>query len=189
MLGDGRKPLDLLRVHNRQVQASLRAVIQKNRVHYFTRTRRQSKRNVGNTEDRPHIRQRLLDQPDTFHRLDRPPDVILISRRAREDQRIENDVLWAQSVLFREQFVRTLCNRQLPLARERLRLQLVLIDAADHNRRAEFVRNRHHSFEFLLAVLQVDGIDDGFALTIRQRQLDRCRIGGINHQRRLHFTD
>ena len=51
------------------------------------------------------------------------------------------------------------------------------------------MRDRHHALEFFLAVFQVDGIDDGFALAIRQRQLDRCRIGGINHQRRFYLAN
>src|SRR5207247_11424250 len=133
--------------------------------------------------------QSLLDQPDAFHRLDRSADIVFIPGGAREDQGIENDVLRSEPVFFRQQLVGTLGNRELPLARKRLGLQLVLIDAADHYGSSELMSNRHEAFEFFLAVLEVDGIDDGFALAIGQRQLNRRRVGRIDHQRRFYFAD
>ncbi len=51
------------------------------------------------------------------------------------------------------------------------------------------MRDRHDAFELFLAIFQVDGIDDGFALAIRQRQLDCRRIGRVDHQRRFHFAN
>ena len=51
------------------------------------------------------------------------------------------------------------------------------------------MRNRHHAFEFFLAILEIDRIEDRLALAIRQRQLDRRRIGGIDHHRCLHFSN
>ena len=51
------------------------------------------------------------------------------------------------------------------------------------------MRDRHNPFEFLFAILQIDGIENRLALAIRQRQLDRRGIGRVNHHRRFHFAD
>src|SRR5208283_572425 len=155
--------LQLLRVHNRQIQPGLRGVVQKHRVHHLARARRQSKRHVGNPQNRPRIRQRLLDQPDALHRFHCAADVVLVARRARKHQRVEHDILWCHLVLLRQQFVRPLRNRQLPLPRERLRLLWVFVNAAHHNRRAKIVCDRHHLLKLVLPIFQVDRIDDRFA--------------------------
>ena len=62
---------------------------------------------------------------------------------------------------------------QLALAREGLRLLLVFVDAAHDQRRAVRLGDGAGALEFFFAVLEVDGVDDGLALAIRQRQLDR----------------
>ena len=47
-------------------------------------------------------------------------------------------------------------DRELALAREGLRLQLVFVDGADDQRRAVALGDRADALEFLFAVLQVD---------------------------------
>ncbi len=88
-----------------------------------------------------------------------------------------------------QQIHRALRHRQLALARERLRLQLVLIDRAHNQRRAIRFRQRADALELLFAVFQIDRVDDALALAVRQRQFDRARIGGIDHDRRLDDAD
>ena len=46
MFRNRRKPFELLRIHNRQIESCFGAVVQKNRIHHLARARRQSKRNV-----------------------------------------------------------------------------------------------------------------------------------------------
>ena len=62
--------------------------------------------------------------------------VVLVARRAREHERVEDDVVRPDAVLLRQQLVRALRHLQLALARDRLRLLLILVDAADDERRA-----------------------------------------------------
>ncbi len=131
----------------------------------------------------------MLNQANAFHRFHSAADVVFIAGGARKHQRIENDVFGSEAVLFREQPVGTLRNGQLALARERLSLDGIFINATDHNGSAKLVGNRHGTFEFFLAILEVNGIDDGFALAVGQRQFDGRGIGGIDHHRRFHFSD
>src|SRR5207247_7521009 len=151
--GDGRKPLDLLRVDDGQIQPGLRRVVQENRIHHLASARGQPKGNVRNAQNRAHFGQSLLDQPDAFHRLDRSADIVFIPGGAREDQGIENDVLRSEPVFLRQQLVGTLGNRELPLARNRLSLQLVLLGAADHYRPSPLLSTRPHAFASFLPLL------------------------------------
>ena len=79
-------------------------------------------------------------------------------------------------------------DRQLALAREGLRLQLVFVDGADHQRRAIPLRDGADALELLLAILQVDRVDDALALAVGERQFHRLRIGGVDHHRRFDFA-
>ena len=64
---------------------------------------------------------------------------------------------------------------EFALTRKGLRLHRVFVDAADDQRRAVGARQRAHALEFLLAVFEVDRIDDAFALAIGERELDGAR--------------
>ncbi len=72
-----------------------------------------------------------------------------------------------------EQFVGALGDFQFPLARERLRLLRVFVDAADDKRCAVGTGQRADALELLLAVFEVDRIDDALALAIGEREFDR----------------
>ena len=80
----------------------------------------------------------------------------------------------ADAVLPGEELVGALGDRELALARDRHALLLVLVDAADHHRRAVGAQERHHPLEALLAVLEVDRVDDRLALAVAERQLDHA---------------
>ncbi len=80
-------------------------------------------------------------------------------------------------------------HRQLALARERLRLQLVFVDGAHHQRRAVAPGDGADALEFLLAILQVDRVDDALALAPGERQLHRLGVGGVDHHRRFDLAD
>src|SRR5215471_4605964 len=97
-------------------------------------------------------RQCFFDQTNPLYRLHRAANVVFISRRAGKHQWVEDNILRRHPILFRQQFVRALRNLQFSFSRERLRLHLVLVDAAHHDRRAKVVRDRHHFLEFVLAV-------------------------------------
>src|SRR5215469_8813728 len=187
--GNRRKALDLLGVDNRQVQTSFGAVVEENGVQHFARARRQPEGNIRNAEDGAHVGQSLLDQANAFHGFNGATDVVVIAGSAGKDQRVEDDILWSHIVVFRKQLVGALGDGQLAFARERLRLNRVFIDAPDDHGGAVFTRNRHGSLELFLAIFEVDGIDDGLALAIGESQLDGHRVGGINHDWRLHFVN
>ncbi len=58
---------------------------------------------------------------------------------------------------------------QFAFARDGLGLEFVLVDRPDDDRRAELLHQRQHLVEFLLAVLEIDRVDDALALAIGQR--------------------
>ncbi len=70
------------------------------------------------------------------------------------------------AVFFGEQLVGALRDGEFALAREGLGLELVFVDAADDQRRAVGAGERADALEFFLAVFEVDGVDDAFALAV-----------------------
>ena len=149
----------------------------------------QSERDVGDAKDRLATRQRLFDQPNAFDRLDARADIILVAGADREDERIEDDVLGLDAVFFGEQLERALGHLQLALARDGLRLLLVIVDASDDQRGAEAARERHDFLEAILAVFEVDRIDQRLARRALERLFDHAMIGRIDHQRHFDFFD
>jgi hypothetical protein len=181
--------LELLGVHDREVEPRLRAVIEEHGVEHLAAGFRQAEGHVRDAEDRLGLRERILDQPDAFDRLDRAADVLLVAGRARERERIPEDVLARDAVLLRHQLVRALRHRELAFARDGHALFLVLVDRAAHDRGAEPSRERQHGLEALFAVLEVDRVDDRLALRVGERALDHGRVGRVDHERRLDLPD
>ena len=189
LFGNRRIALQLFGVDDREVEAGLHAMIEHHGVQHFAAGLRQSEGDVGDAEDGFATRQRLLDQPDAFDRFDAGADIIFVAGADREDQRIEDDVLGLDAVLFGEQLERALRDLQFALARDGLRLLLVLVDASDDQRGAEAARERHDFLEAILAVFEVDRIDQRLARRALERFFDHAVIGRIDHQRNFDFLD
>ena len=173
MLGDRREALDALGVDDGEIEAGLRAVVEKNGVDHFARAGRQAEGHVGNSENCADVRNLFLDEANAFDRFDRAADIVFIACGAGENERIENYVFRANAVFPGEQLVGALGDFEFALAREGLRLTGVFVDAADDERRAVRARQRANALEFFFAVFEIDGIDDAFALAIGERKLDR----------------
>ena len=189
LFGNRRIALQLLGIDDREVEPGLHAMIEHHGVQHFAARLGQSERDVGDAENGFAARQRLLDQPDAFDRLDAGADVIFVAGADREDQRIEDDVFGLDAVFFGEQLERALRDLQLALARDGLRLLLVLVDASDDQRGAEAARERHDFLEALLAVFEVDRIDERLARRALERFFDDAVIGRVDHQRHFDFLD
>src|ERR1039457_160908 len=71
----------------------------------------------------------------------------------------------------------------------RLRLELVFVDRSHDEGRAIAPGDGTDQLELLLAILQVDGIDNALALAVGQREFQRARIGGVDHDGRLDLAD
>ena len=76
---------------------------------------------------------------------------------------------------------------QLALTGDGLGLVLVVVDAADDQRRTVPPRQRDHRLEPGLAVLQVDGVDDRLAGRSLQSFLQHLVVGGVEHDGDFYF--
>src|SRR5208282_6275341 len=104
-----------------------------------------------------------------FDGLDAGADIVFVAGADRENERIEDDIFGLDAVFLDEQLERSLRHMQLALARNGLCLLLVVVDASDHKRGAETARKRHDLLETILAVFEVDRIDERLA----RRALER----------------
>ena len=180
-LGYGSVTLHHFRVDDGHVQAGLDAVVKEDRIEHLASGRWQAEGDVGNAQNRLRVWQGLLDQTHPFDGLRRRTNVVHVARAGGENQRVEYQVFFRDAVLFCQQFVRTLGNFQLAFSGDGLRLVIVVVDAAHHQRGAVCPGQRGHSLEAGLPILQVHRIDDGLALQPLQRFFNDGGVSGVNH--------
>src|ERR1041384_1303572 len=173
----------------RKIETGLRAVIEENRVQHLPSGVGQAKGNIADSENRLDVRDLLLDQPHAFNCFNRAADVVFVPGGARKHKRIDDDVFNANTEIFGEKFDGTPRDFKLALAGYSLGLLLVFVDATDDQRSAVLARKGRYALEFVESIFEVNRVDDRLALAIGQRAFNGDRIGGIDHDRRLHHTN
>ena len=186
--GDRGVARQLLGVDDRQVEPGLDAQVEEDRVEDLAAGRRQAERDVADAEDGLAGRQIALDRRHPGDRLLAGADVVPVAGAEREHQRIEDQVFGRQPVFPGQQRETALRDGELPLPADGHALLRVFVDAADHHGRAVMPEQRHDPGEALLAVFQVDRVDDGLALRTFQRGADHVRVGRVDHQRDFDLT-
>ena len=175
-------------VDDGHVEAGLDAVIQENRIQHFAPGGGQAKGDIGDSQNRLGLGQRLFDEPDALDGFGPGADIVGVAGADGKDQRVENQVFRRDAVFFGEQRGGTQGHFQLALAGDGLRLLRVVVDAAHHQRRPVAAGQRRHRLKAGLAILQIDRVDDGLALQPFQRQLNHGGVGGVDHYGRLDFA-
>ena len=187
--GDRGVARQLLGVDDRQVEPGLNAQVEEDRVEDLAAGRRQAERDVADAENGLAGRQGALDRRHAGYRLLAGADVVPVAGAEREHQRVEDQVLGRQPVLLGQQCETPLRDGELPLPADGHALLWVFVDAADHHGRAVAPEQRHDPGEALLAVFQVDRVDDGLALRAFQRGADHVGVGRVDHQRDFDLAD
>src|SRR5579862_5236594 len=181
VLWDRGESLDAFGVDDCEIESRFRAVIKKNRINYFARAGRQAETYVADPKNGANVRNFFLDVADAFDGFHRATDIILVARSAGENERVEDYIFRGNFIFAGEQIARAFGDSEFAFARECLRLEFILVDAADDDRRAVITGQWTDAFEFFFAIFQVDRVDDAFALAVSQRKLDAFWIGGIDH--------
>ena len=186
--GDAVLRHDLRGVHDRGGEAALARVMQEHAVEHRARRRLQAERDVREAEDDAALREFPRDRRDAVERLEAEASVVVVAGRDREGQRIEEDVLLGKPPLLRVEVADA--RRDLKLARRGLRHAglLVLVDRQRDARSAVLLQQRADAVHPLLAVLEVDRVDDRLSAVALQAFLDHDRVGRVEHDRRVHLA-
>ncbi len=161
----------LARIHDPHVHACLDGVVEEDRMHGLA-DRLIAAERKGQVRDAARDMHMRQFRADTAHRLDVGDGVIIMlldPGRDRENVRIEDDVLGGEACAFGEQTVGALADREFPLRRVCLPL---LVERHDDHRRSIAQDLPGLSEKWLLAFLEADRIDDGFALHAFQSCFD-----------------
>ena len=185
LVRDRRVSDDLLGVDDGEVEPRARRMVEKHRVEDLAPRLGKAEADVGDPEDRLRLRERRLDQADPLDRLLGAADVLRVAGAAREDQRVEEDVLGRELVLFGQERVAAPGDLELAVARDGHPVLGILVDRSDHEGRAVPLRQRHDRLEALLAVLEVDRVQDRLALAPLQAELQDLRVRRVEHERDL----
>ena len=106
----------------------------------------------------------MFNQPDSFNRLFAGTDIVAVTGSKGKHERVENNIFGVQAVFPGEQCMASFGHCEFPLLGDRHALFRVFIDTAHHHRRAVAFDERNDLGKPFLAVFQVDGVDDRFAL-------------------------
>ena len=139
-------------------------MVEKHGVQHLAAGRRQAKGHIADTQDGLTGRQCLFNQPDAGNRFFAGTDIVAVSGAKGKYQRIENNIFGLQTVFPGQQIMAPFGHGEFPLPGDRHALFRVFINTAHHHRRAVAFDERHDLGKPLLAVFQVDGVDDRFAL-------------------------
>ena len=189
VFGDGGVALQLFGVDDGEVEAGFGGVIKKDGVDHFAGGGGEAEADVGDAEDGFDEGDFAFDVADGLDGLNRPADVIFVAGGAGEDQRVDSDVFRRDAVFVGEQIDGAAGDSEFAFAGEGLRLEFVLVDGAADEGGAVGFGERGDALELLLAVFEIDGVDNTFALAIREGELHRGGVGGVDHDGGFGFAD
>src|SRR4051812_30149343 len=178
--------LQLLGIDDGEVETRLDAVVKEDGVHHFASGNGEAEAHVADAEHRLAARKLCFDETYGLDGRNRATRVRRVARGAGEDERVEVEVLFRDAVLAGQEVAAAHRDRELVLRLDRLP---ALVDAPDDEGGTETPRERDHACKALLAVLEIDRIDDRLALRVRQRRGDRLLVGRVDHQGRADLLD
>ena len=157
-------PFQLFRVHNRQVETRFDTVIEKHGVQHLAAGRWEAEGHIADTQDGLAGGERLFNQPDPFDCLLAGANIVAVTGSQGKHQRVENNIFCVQAVFVGEQCIAPFGYGKFSLPGDRHALFRVFINTAHHHRGSVAFDERHDLGKPLLAVFQVDGVDDRLAL-------------------------
>src|SRR6185437_11503946 len=170
-------------VDDRAIESAVDRLAQENAVQYAPWIDGESERDVAYAQNGTHLGQLLLDAAHGFERLDAGAAIFVLSGRDRQRQRIEDQIHRANAVLLGRELVDALGDRDFLVGGKR---HAVFVDGQRDHRRAIALGHGQDFGSALLAVFQVDRVDDGFAGNALQRHLDDIGLSGVHKNWRGH---
>ena len=183
--GDGVQGHDPGHVQNGPGHAALQGVVQEHRVEHVAGRRLEAEGYVRQPEHDLAFGQGFGDGLDAVEGGKAQTAVVVVARADGKRQGIDQQVRRWQPVAFAGELVKPPGDAELAGA---ILGHAVLVDGQRHHRGPEAARQLQALSRRLLAVLEVDGVDDGLAAVELERRLDDADLGGIDDQRRRHRT-
>ena len=147
-------------MHDGAGQPAAQGVVEKHRIQDLPRRRVQAEGDVRQAEDDLAFGHRPRDLLDRVQGIEAEPAVVLVAGADRKGQRVEQQIRGRQAVLVAGEIVKPAGDGELVL--DVLR-HARLVDRQCDDRRAKAAREPEPLVGGLLAILEIDRIDDGLA--------------------------
>ena len=183
LVGQAVERHDLAGVDDGRVEPGLHGLVEEHAVERVAGRRVEPEADVGHAERRVRAGDLRLDPPDRLDRVDRVAPQVVVARRERERERVEDQVARRQAIALGGDLVDAVGDLHLPLDVAGL---ATLVDQQADHRRPVLAGQRHHPVETAarqFAVLEVGRVEDRPAADVLQAGLQHGRLGGVHHQR------
>ncbi len=144
LLGEARQRDDAPGVHDRGIEPGSDALVQEHRVERVTSRGAEPERHVRHAEHRERSWDLGLDPADRLDGRDRVTAQVVVTRRQRERQGVEDQIARVQPIARRREVVDAVCDLHLPLDVTRL---AALVDQQADDRGAVLRGEAHHTVE------------------------------------------
>src|SRR5262249_55252094 len=151
------------------VEAVIYRLVHENAVEHAPRVHAETKRNVADAEDGLHLGQLLLDAAYRFQRLSAGSAVLHLACGDWQRQSVKDQVNRTNAVFLRRQLINTLGDCDFLVGGER---HSFFVDGERNHRRPIALGHWQDLGSALLAIFQVDGVDDGLARNTLQAYFD-----------------
>src|SRR3989338_9515198 len=136
-------------------------MMKKNRIENFASSWRQTKRDIGDTQNRFCLWKFLFDESDTFNGFCCRTDVLCIASRAWEDKWIPVNIFRRKTMFFGKEFMRSCCNFKFALSCDSHPLLWVIINTSHDNSSAIFFHQWNNFFKALFAIFKINRVNNG----------------------------
>ncbi len=171
---------DLGGMQNCAGQPALERLIEKHRVEHVAGGRVEAERDVREPEDDLNLRELGADRGDRIERRDPEAAVVLVAGADREGQGVDQKVRAWQAVAVAGEVDQAAGDLELA---SHVLGHAGLVDRQRDHAGAELARELHALRGRLLAVLEVDRVQDRLAAIELERGLEHRQLGRIEHQR------
>ena len=173
---------DLREMHDRAGQPALQRMVEEHRVQHLPRRRVEAERDVGEAEDDLALGHPLAHRGDRVEGVEAELAVVRVAGADRKGQRVEQQVARRQAVPVAGEIVKPLGDAQFVVG---LLRHALFVDRQGDDRGAEALRQFQPLVGRLLAVLEIDRVDDRLAAVELERGFQHRVLGRVHDQGRV----
>ena len=188
LIGDANQRGDLAGMHDRGIESSFDTFVEEHTVEHVASCRRQTKAHIGHAQSRVTAGDLGLDASNRFDGVKGVAAQVVIARRQRERQSVEDQIARIESVTLGSDVMESVSDLHLPF--DVSRLAAFVDEETDHGGAVIASQGEHsvHSGSLGVAVFEIRRIENGSAAEVFERRFENLGFGRVENQRNADLS-